>query len=63
MNYKDYFNLKYAILLNVSYGLTMGLNYTNNIYRVVAQTYNRTDQDAQNELQRVFTEVDTQRRR
>ena len=64
MNYKEYLQLKCEILINVSYGITQGINYTsNNIYRLVAQTYDRTDREAQREVQRVLTEVDTLRRR
>ena len=64
MNYKEYFTLKNRILTHASYGIRVDIDYhPDNIYRVVARTYNRTDQQAQNELHRVLAVVDTLRRR
>ena len=64
MNYKEYFQLKCRILIHASYGMIVDIDYhPDNIYRVVARTYNRTDQQAQNELHRVLAVVDTLRRR
>ena len=64
INYKEYFTLKNRMLTYASYGIRVDIDYhPDNIYRVVARTYNRTDQQAQNELHRVLAVVDTLRRR
>ena len=63
MNCKHYFNFKYDILIDVSYELTIGINYSaENMHRFVAQTYDRTDQEAQRQLHIVLTELDQARR-
>ena len=63
MNYKEYFELKNQILIDVSYGMTSGINYSGGkLHTFIAQTYDRTDQEAQQQLHIVLTELDQARR-
>jgi hypothetical protein len=63
MNYKEYFELKNQILTDVSYGMTSGINYSGRkLHTFIAQTYDRTDQEAQKQLHIVLTELEKQRR-
>ena len=63
MNYKEYFELKNQILIDVSYGMTSGINYSGGkLHTFIAQTYDRTDQEAQRQLHIVLTELDQARR-
>ena len=63
MKYKEYFELKNQILIDVSYGMTMGINYSGGkLHTCIAQTYDRTDQEAQRQLHIVLTELDQARR-
>ena len=62
MNYKKYFELKDQILIDVSYGMTSGINYSAADLRAfIAQTYDRTDHRTEEKLHSVLTELDTQR--
>ena len=62
MNYKEYFELKNQILIDVSYGMTMGINYSGGkLHTFIPQTYDRTDQEAQRQLHIVLTELDQAR--
>ena len=63
MNYKEYFELKNQILIDVSYGMTSGINYSGGkLHTFIAQTYDRTDQETQRQLHIVLTELDQARR-
>ena len=63
MNYKEYFELKNQILIDVSYGMTSGINYScGKLHTFIAQTYDRTDQETQRQLHIVLTELDQARR-
>ena len=65
MNYKDYLYFKVSIILNVSHGLRHLANdgdlYNDDLYKVIAQRYERGQQETQEQIQRALKKLQKQR--
>ena len=65
MNYKDYLYFKVSIILNVSHGLRHLANdgdlYNDDLYKVIAQRYERGERETQEQIQRALRELQRQR--
>ena len=63
INYKDYFKYKNDILKDVRTGITVDPDINPDIDRVVAQTYDRPNEESEEEIRRIRTMITRYRRR
>ena len=60
MNYKEYFKFKNNIIMKVLYGFNI-FSLSDNLYKVIAQRYERGQQETQEQIQRALKKLQKQR--